>query len=498
MRCRTESGMLNEVYRLFFILKKMNRENYITRGKGNKNYMKTNLQKENTAKVNQITEGVIWKQLLLFFFPILFGTLFQQVYNTADTVVVGRFVGKEALAAVGGSSSMIVNLIVGFFVGLCSGAAVVISQYYGAKDSKNLKKALHTSMIFCLAASVVVGMAGFILAEPILHLMKTPAEVIPDSVLYLHIYFAGTFFNLVYNMVSSILRSVGDSKRPLYVLIITCLLNILLDVIFVVSFHMGVLGVALATVSCQAVSAILVTWFLMRANDIYRLKFHEIRFDAHSLAAVLRIGLPAGLESVMYNIANLTIQIFVNELGTDTVAAWGTLGKIDAVFWMVCNAFAISITTFVGQNYGAGKYRRMQKSVRVCMIMAYITAFIVSGGIFLFAEPIYRLFTTDQGVVDIGVHMIRFLIPSYALYVVIGILSGALRGAGKVLIPMILTCGGVCLIRIIWLFVFVTRHPGINNIMLSYPVSWVITAVLFVIYYFSHFPGIRKEKQKII
>ena len=165
-------------------------------------------------------------------------------------------------------------------------------------------------MIFCLAASIIVGTAGFILAEPILHLMKTPAEVIPDSVLYLHIYFAGTFFNLVYNMVSSILRAVGDSKRPLYVLIITCLLNILLDVVFVVIFHMGVLGVALATVSCQAVSAILVTWFLMRAEDIYRLEFHEIRFDLRSLGAVLRIGLPAGLESVMYNIANLTIQIF--------------------------------------------------------------------------------------------------------------------------------------------------------------------------------------------
>ncbi len=332
--------------------------------------MKENKNQKNTA-VNQITEGVIWKQLLLFFFPILFGTLFQQIYNTADTVVVGRFVGKEALAAVGGSSSMIVNLIVGFFVGLCSGAAVVISQFYGAKDHKNLKKALHTSMIFCLAASIIVGTAGFILAEPILYLMKTPAEVIPDSVLYLHIYFAGTFFNLVYNMVSSILRAVGDSKRPLYVLIITCLLNILLDVVFVVIFHMGVLGVALATVSCQAVSAILVTWFLMRAEDIYRLEFHEIRFDLRSLGAVLRIGLPAGLESVMYNIANLTIQIFVNELGTDTVAAWGTLGKIDAVFWMVCNAFAISITTFVGQNYGAGKYHRMRKSVRVCMAMAY-------------------------------------------------------------------------------------------------------------------------------
>ena len=209
--------------------------------------MKQNKNQKNTA-VNQITEGVVWKQLLIFFFPILFGTLFQQIYNTADTVVVGRFVGKEALAAVGGSSSMIVNLIVGFFVGLCSGASVVISHYYGAKDHKNLKKTLHTSMIFCLAASIIVGTAGFILAEPILRLMKTPAEVIPDSVLYLHIYFAGTFFNLVYNMVSSILRAVGDSKRPLYVLIITCLLNILLDVVFVVIFHMGVLGVALATV----------------------------------------------------------------------------------------------------------------------------------------------------------------------------------------------------------------------------------------------------------
>ena len=217
---------------------------------------------------------------------------------------------------------------------------------------------------------------------------------------------------------------------------------------------MGVLGVALATVSCQAVSAILVTWFLMRAEDIYRLEFHEIRFDLRSLGAVLRIGLPAGLESVMYNIANLTIQIFVNELGTDTVAAWGTLGKIDAVFWMVCNAFAISITTFVGQNYGAGKYHRMRKSVRVCMAMAYITAFIVSGAIVLFAGSIYRLFTTDQTVVKIGVHMIR----------------------------------------IIWLFAFVKSHPGINSIMLSYPVSWVITAVLFVIYYFRRFPGIQKKK----
>ena len=310
--------------------------------------------------------------------------------------------------------------------------------------------------------------------------------------LYLHIYFAGTFFNLVYNMVSSILRAVGDSKRPLYVLIITCLLNILLDVVFVVIFHMGVLGVALATVSCQAVSAILVTWFLMRAEDIYRLEFDEIRFDLRSLGAVLRIGLPAGLESVMYNIANLTIQIFVNELGTDTVAAWGTMEEIDAVFWMVyamhlpSQLLPLWDRTMVPENTACEKIVRLYGDVIYSAFIMWCT--------YSVRRSIYHLFTTDQTVVKIGVHMIRFLIPSYALYVVIGILSGALRGAGRVLIPMILTCGGVCMIRIIWLFAFVKSHPGINSIMLSYPVSWVITAVLFVIYYFRRFPGIQKKK----
>ena len=195
----------------------------------------------------------------------------------------------------------------------------------------------------------------------------------------------------------------------------------------------------------------------------------------------------------MYNIANLTIQIFANELGTDTVAAWGTMGKIDAVFWMVCNALPSQLPPLLDRIMVAGNTTHA-KSVRVCMMMAYISAFIVSGALILFANPIYHLFTTDQVVVDIGVHMIRFLIPSYAIYVVIGILSGALRGAGRVLVPMILTCGGVCLLRIIWLFAFVRSHPGIESIMLSYPVSWIITAVLFVIYYFRRFPGMQKKK----
>ena len=346
-------------------------------------------------KINQITEGVIWKQLLLFFFPIVFGTFFQQIYNTADTIVVGRFVGKQALAAVGGSASQIANLIVGFFVGLSSGAAVVISQFYGAKDKKNLSKALHTAFAFSIAAGIVLTVVGIFLTRPALLLMKTPA-VVEDSAVYLHIYFGGMVFNLVYNMGAAILRAVGDSKRPLYVLIITCVLNIILDLLFVVAFGMGVTGVAVATVTSQVISALIVTVMLLKTREIYVLKINQIRFDRRMLFSVLRIGIPAGLESVMYNISNIVIQVFVNNLGTDTVAAWGTLGKIDALFWMVINAFAISITTFVGQNFGAGKYHRMRKSVSVCMVMSMVSSAVMIILMYSFAPWICLLYTSPS------------------------------------------------------------------------------------------------------
>ena len=444
---------------------------------------------------NQITEGVIWKQLLIFFFPIMIGTFFQQIYNTADSIVVGRFVGKEALAAVGGSVNQIVNLVVEVFVGLTSGASVIAAQFYGAKDRKNLNKTLHTSYAFGITIGCIVGVLGFFLTDTVLTLMKTPQELMADSRIYLHIYFCGMVFNIIYNMGASILRAVGDSKRPLYVLMVTCGLNIVLDIILVVVCRLGVMGVALATVSCQGISSALVTVLLMKENPLFQLKLREIRFYGASLKSVLRIGIPAALEATMYTIANLIIQVFVNELGTDTVAAWGTFAKIDAVYWMVVNAFAISITTFVGQNYGAGKVKRMRKSVGICLGMAYAGAFLVSGVLYALAAPLYRLFTTDAKVVQIGVDMMHFLLPSYFLYVAIGILSGALRGAGRVLVPMLLTCGGVCFFRIVWMFGVFPGYPGINTIMLSYPVSWGLTAVLFIIYYIRRFPKVKRIQE---
>lgn len=444
---------------------------------------------------NQITEGVIWKQLLIFFFPIVIGTFFQQIYNTADSIVVGRFVGKEALAAVGGSVNQIVNLVVEVFVGLTSGASVIVAQFYGAKDKKNLNKTLHTSYAFGIVTGFVVAVVGLLVTNTVLELMKTPQELMADSRLYLHIYFCGMIFNIIYNMGASILRAVGDSRRPLYVLMVTCGLNIVLDILLVVIFRLGVMGVAIATVSCQGISSILVTAMLMKEHPLFQLKLREIRFYRVSLNSVLRIGIPAALEATMYTIANLIIQVFVNELGTDTVAAWGTFAKIDAVYWMVVNAFGISITTFVGQNYGAGKVKRMRKSVGICLGMSYVGAILVSGALYALAGPLYRLFTTDENVVRIGVDMMHFLLPSYFMYVVIGILSGALRGAGRVLVPMLLTCGGVCLIRIVWMFGVFPGHPGINTIMLSYPVSWGITAVLFIIYYFRKFPKVKNVQE---
>ena len=425
----------------------------------------------------------------------MIGTFFQQIYNTADSIVVGRFVGKEALAAVGGSVNQIVNLVVEVFVGLTSGASVIVAQFYGAKDKKNLNKTLHTSYAFGIVIGFVVAVVGLLVTNTVLELMKTPQELMADSRLYLHIYFCGMIFNIIYNMGASILRAVGDSRRPLYVLMVTCGLNIVLDILLVVIFRLGVMGVAIATVSCQGISSILVTAMLMKEHPLFQLKLREIRFYRVSLNSVLRIGIPAALEATMYTIANLIIQVFVNELGTDTVAAWGTFAKIDAVYWMVVNAFGISITTFVGQNYGAGKVKRMRKSVGICLGMSYAGAILVSGALYALAGPLYRLFTTDENVVRIGVDMMHFLLPSYFMYVVIGILSGALRGAGRVLVPMLLTCGGVCLIRIVWMFGVFPGHPGINTIMLSYPVSWGITAVLFIIYYFRKFPKVKNVQE---
>ena len=442
------------------------------------------IMQQTEKPVNQITEGVIWKQLLYFFFPILLGTFFQQLYNTADAMVVGRFVGKEALACVGGSSSQIINLIVGFFIGLSSGATVIIAQYYGGRCEKELQDTLHTAMAFSIIGSVVISILGITLSPMILRMMNTPEYLMKDSLLYLRFYFGGILFVFIYNIGSGILRAVGDSKGPLYFLIFCCFCNIFLDLLLVMVFRMGVMGVALGTLISQALSSLLVLRSLMRTRDIYRLELRKIRLHSAPLSMLLKIGLPAGLQSTMYNLANMVIQAALNSFGTDTMAAWTAFGKVDSFYWMISSAFGVAITTFVGQNYGAGKIDRMKKSVRVCFCMDLATALTLSALMYLFlGKFLLSLFTTDAEVLSIGVRIMQIIVPAYAPFVFIEIFSGALRGAGNVLIPMLLTCGGICVTRILWIFFFVPSHRAVETIIFSYPGSWVLTAILFVLYF---------------
>lgn len=454
----------------------------------------TETTKTSAAK-NSITEGTIWKQLLIFFFPILLGTFFQQIYNTADAMVVGRFVGKEALACVGGSTAQIINLIVGFFVGLSSGATVVLAQYYGAKDENNVSRAMHTAAAFAIMGGLIITILGIILTPQMLALLNTPENLMEGSALYLRIYFAGAIFVFIYNIGSGLLRAVGDSKRPLYFLIICCCLNIILDLVLVVGAHMGVAGVAVGTFISQGVSAILIIITLMRTKDMYQLKPKRIHIYGSIFKSLLHIGLPAGLESVLYTISNMIIQASLNSFGTDTVAAWTAYGKMDSMFWMVLSAFGISITTFVGQNFGARKYDRMRKSVRVCLGLAIGVSLILTLFFIFLGQYVFMLFTTDTSVIDIGMGIMRIMLPGYTIYVFIEILAGALRGTGDVIIPMIITCGGICVLRVVWILIAMPMRPQISTIIFSYPISWIITAVLFILYYtFRQRQQIRREK----
>lgn len=432
---------------------------------------------------NGITEGVIWKQLLRFFFPILFGSFFQQLYNTTDAVIVGNFVGKEALAAVGGSTGTLINLLVGFFVGLSSGATVMVAQYYGAQQPQEVSKTVHTAMALSIASSVFLTVLGIAVAPWALRAMGTPSDIMDYAVTYMRIYFGGTLFSLVYNMGASILRAVGDSKRPLYFLIASTGVNIVLDLLFVVVFKLEVLGVAVATVLSQVFSAVLVVIVLVRTEMPYRLVFRKIRFHMDSLKQIVRIGIPAAFQSAMYSISNVIIQSSINSFGTDVVAAWTAYGKIDSVFWMTVQAYGLSASTFVGQNFGAQNYPRLRKTVRTCMLMAAVTTVGLSTVLYFFGGIVYRLFISDPAVIQQGVEILRMLVPTYITYISIEILGAAVRGTGDSVIPTVLTCFGVCILRVVWIMAVVPIRPSVLMVAASYPITWSVTSILFIIYY---------------
>lgn len=331
---------------------------------------------ENKIERNEITEGIIWKQLLIFFFPIMLGTLVQQLYTTVDTIIVGRFVGKAALASVGGPAAVLANIVVTFFNGLANGAAVIIAQYYGAKDREKLHTGLHTAYTFSIVVSVIVTTFGTLLTPWLLRVMNTPEDMMQSSTVYLRIYFMGIIFTLIYNMGSAIMRAAGDSRRPLIYLMVCSVMNIVLDMFMVIVLHMGIAGAAIATVISQCVSAVLVTYSLARAYDAMKLRFSQLRMNMSMLGSELRIGIPGALQACAYGITNIIIQSVVNSFGTDTAAGWAAYGKLDMVFWTVASALGTAVTTFAGQNYGAGKIDRVYKSIRVNIGISYLLSLI--------------------------------------------------------------------------------------------------------------------------
>lgn len=430
-----------------------------------------------------LTQGVIWKQLLLFLIPIAVGTLFQQFYNTADAIIVGQFVGADALAAVGGSAAVIIQFVVGLFTGLSSGATVVISHAFGAQDKEKLRRAVHTAIAFSILAGGVITFLGVWLAPDALRWTRNPEEIMAPAISYLRIIFLGTIPVLLFNMGAGILRAVGDSKRPLYYLIVCCLLNVVLDLVFVAVLHMGESGAALATVLANLVSAVLILLQLARTQGDYRLVPRQVRVHGPTLKHVLYIGIPAAIEASMYSISNLVIQVPINDLGTDYVAAWSAAGKLDGVYWSLMVAFASAIMAFVGQNYGAGRYDRMSQGVKVCLKMALVLT-VVLGGILLAISPFaFQIFTDDPEVIQYAIRIMFYFVPFYFMWPFIEVLANALRGAGDAVVPMVISVGGICGVRILWVFLVIPHWHTLLSISVCYPVSWLVTAVVLIVYY---------------
>ncbi|MDR1831141.1 MAG: MATE family efflux transporter [Fusobacteriaceae bacterium] len=432
-----------------------------------------------------ILNGPIWKQILIFFFPILLGTLFQQIYNTTDTVIVGNFVGKEALAAVGGSPFYIINIVIGFSVGLSSGFSVIIAQFFGSRKHKHLSDAIHTSMAFSIGVGIFVNIVMLLVSRPLLLALKVPAGAMKFSLDYMNIVSFGFVFTMVYNMCTAIFRAIGDSRRPLYFLMFSCAVNIVLDLAFVVILKLDVRGVAIATVISQFLSALLALRALVRAEGVWRITIKKIRIHPVMLYKMVRVGIPRALQSVQFSVANMLVQSSFNLLGITAVAGWTVDGKVEQVFWMILNCFGVSITVFTAQNLGARKYERVREGLRVTLRMSFFTTAACSVIMLLMGPFFCRFFTSDPGVLAYAVSILRICAPCYLFYIAVEIIAGFLYGLGISFEPMLIMTTGICVFRIFWVIFVINAapEPTLYRVITVYPTTWALTSLMFILYY---------------
>ena len=442
---------------------------------------------------SDMLKGGIFRSILWFSIPLLVGNFFQQLYNTVDSYVVGNYVSTNALAAVG-ASTPVINMLVGFFMGLSTGAGVVISQYYGAGRMKLMSKAIHSSLALTAVLSVVFTAAGLLFTRPLLNAIGVPQEVMPDSVLYLTIYFTGMTFSLFYNIGAGILRAIGDSRHPLYYLAVASVVNIVLDFTFVCAFHMGVEGVAIATVIAQAVSSIMVMYKLIRTNESYQVRIREIRMNRLMVWKIVGIGFPAALQQSITSFSNVIVQSYVNYFGAAAMAGYSATLRIDGFLQLPLQSFNMAITTFVGQNIGAKQYKRVKKGVFAAWLMSSIV--ILAGARFMFfnGRMIVRIFTNDAEVIRVGNAMLQIFAAGYIFLPVVQILNGALRGAGLSKIPMYFMVGCFVVLRQIYLMIAIPMTGKLELVFAGWPITWIVCAAGMLFYYMK-VDWLPKEKK---
>ncbi len=429
-----------------------------------------------------VTEGTIWKQLLLLCVPIFFSSFFQQAHALINTFILGQFGGKLALGGVQATASLF-ELAVGFSVGLGAGCAVISGQFFGSHDDERLSRSIHTAMTIALVLGLAVSVAGVIFVPHILTIMGTPADLMGEAVPYSRFYAAAMVCSLVLNMGSALLRSVGDTRTPALIIASGCLINACLDILFVAVLGLEAMGCGMATAITLTINAATMTIRLMRAKGAWRLDIRRLGVDGRICRSMLVTGLPLGIQSSLYSISNIILQSTVNTFGTDAVTGWGLSGRLDAFIWMVTEALGVSMTTFSAQNFGARNYERMRRGYHTSLIITVCIIGGMSALLVAFVGPLSRIFIDDAAVTGYTTLMLHFIAPFYLFYSIVDNTSGAIRGSGESLRPMLLTVLGTVVFRVIWLLAVVPLHHTIETMLMVYPVTWILTAILFVAYH---------------
>ena len=440
-----------------------------------------------------MTEGNITRHIIMFAFPLLIGNVFQQLYNTVDTWVVGNYVSNEAFSAVG-TVGPIINMLIGFFMGLSSGAGVVISQYYGAKRYDEVHDTVHTSLVMTLIMGVIFTGIGLSMTPFMLRLMNTPDNVMPESSAYLTIYFSGMLGLMIYNIGSGILRAVGDSQRPFYFLVVCAVLNTVLDLLFVLVFKMGVEGVALATILSQGVSAVLVIITLMRTDTCIKVRLRDLKINFAMLGKIFRVGIPAAIQMAITSFSNIFVQSYINYFGDNCMSGWTAYAKIDQLLFLPMQSISLASTTFVGQNLGRNLIDRAKEGVKQSLIIAMVSTIILMIPVMAFASPVVAFFNSKKEVVEIGTTLLLWLSPFYVLCCFNQIYSGALRGAGNSRAPMIIMLASFVAFRQVYLFIMARICNEIIPIAMSYPAGWLLCSTLTAIYYHT----VKLNKNRLV